>query len=103
MTKDLGHRLKVSASAVSRLPFERLEIIYNGEILAEQPAWKQREAKVERQIPVDLGRWIAAHLSGGGKTHLVSRALAHTSPLDVPVPATPHSQAQAADFYVYEC
>src|SRR6266852_8525113 len=59
--------LQVSASVVSRLPFERLEIIYNGEIVAEQSAWKQREAKFERQIAVDRGGWIAARVSGGGK------------------------------------
>src|SRR5260370_39447238 len=102
MTKDLGHRLKVSASAVSRLPFERLELIYNGEILAEQPAWKQREAKIERQIRVARGGWIAARVSGGGKTHAGSTVFAHTSPLYVRVPETPHRQAESAGSFVDE-
>ena len=39
--------LRISASAISRLPFGRIEILYNGEVVAEQSALKDNtEAKL---------------------------------------------------------
>ena len=94
--------LQISANVVSRLPFERLEIVYNGEVIAERSALKQREAKFEEQIAVDRGGWIAARISGGGKTHAGSSVFAHTSPLYVRVPQTPHRLAESAGSFVDE-
>jgi hypothetical protein len=94
--------LEISASVISRLPFERLEIIYNGEIIAEELSSKQREAKFDGRISVDRGGWIAARVSGAGKTHAVSNVFAHTSPLYVRIHGTPHRRAEAAGFFVDE-
>ncbi len=38
--------LRISASAISRLPFGRIEIVYNGEVVAEQSAWKQHGSQI---------------------------------------------------------
>src|SRR5687767_2783603 len=45
--------LQISAKAVSRLPFERLEIVCNGVVVGEQSAVDQREARLEREIVTD--------------------------------------------------
>src|SRR5579872_88783 len=95
-------QLEVSANAVSRLPFERLEIVYNGEIIAEESSLKQREAVLHRQISVNRGGWIAARVSGGGKTYAGYTVFAHTSPIYVRVQDTPHRQAEAAGAFVDE-
>ena len=79
-----------------------MEILYNGEIVAEQDAWKNTEAKLEREIEVDRGGWIAARVSGGVKTHAGYTVFAHTSPVYVRVDGTPHRHAEAAGAFVDE-
>jgi hypothetical protein len=94
--------LQISATVVSRLPFERIQIIYNGEVVAERSASNQREAKVEQEIAVDRGGWIAARVSGGGHTHAGSTVFAHTSPIYVNVAGTPRRKAEAAGTFIDE-
>jgi hypothetical protein len=97
-----GGVLQVSTSVVSRLPFERVEILYNGEIVAEQAAWKQGETKLERELHVSRGGWIAARVAGGGKTHAGTKVFAHTSPIYVRVEGTPNRRAESAGAFVDE-
>jgi hypothetical protein len=94
--------LRISANVISRLPFERVEILYNGEIISEQAAWNQREAKLEREVQVDRGGWIAARVSGGAKTHAGFPVFAHTSPVYIQVEGTPSRRAEAAGAFVDE-
>jgi hypothetical protein len=94
--------LQVSANVVSRLPFERVQIVYNGEVVGEQTAWNNSEAKLEREFQVDRGGWIAARVSGGGKTHAGFTVFAHTSPIYVRVDGTPDRRAEAAGAFVDE-
>jgi len=94
--------LRVSATAVSRLPFERLQIVYNGEVIAEHSARNRRDAKLDEEIVVSRGGWLAARVSGGGQTHAGSTVFAHTSPVYVRVPGTPHRKAEVAGSFVDE-
>ena len=94
--------LRISASVISRLPFERVEILYNGEVVAEQSAWKGMEARLEHEIHVERGGWIAARVSGGSKTHAGFTVFAHTSPIYVRMEGTPHRQAESAGAFVDE-
>jgi hypothetical protein len=87
---------------ISRLPFERVQLLYNGEIVAEQAAWNDHEAKLEREIQVNRGGWIAARVSGGIKTHAGFTVFAHTSPVYVRVNGAPHRRAEAAGAFVDE-
>jgi hypothetical protein len=94
--------LKVSAAAVSRLPFERLQIVYNGEVIAERTARNHRDVQLEEEIVVTRGGWLAARVSGGGQTHGGNTVFAHTSPVYVRVPGTPHRKSGAAGAFVDE-
>jgi hypothetical protein len=94
--------LKVSATVISRLPFERIQIVYNGEVVAEHFSRNRREAKIEEEIIVTRGGWVAARVAGGGQTHAGSAVFAHTSPIYVNVPGTPHRKAEAAGAFVDE-
>jgi hypothetical protein len=94
--------LRISANVISRLPFERVEIIYNGEVVAEHSARNRREAKLEEEVPITRGGWIAARISGGGKSHAGSTIFAHTSPIYVSVPGRPHRRAEVAGTFVDE-
>lgn len=99
---ETSGRLRISASVISRLPFERLQIIYNGEVVAERSSRNRRDARIEEEIGVARGGWIAARVSGGGQTHAGSTVFAHTSPIYVRVPGTPHRKAEVAGAFVDE-
>jgi hypothetical protein len=99
---DASEPLKVVASAVSRLPFERLEIVQDGQVVAEQAAVQGREARLEREIPIERGGWIAARVFSSSKTHAATRVFAHTSPVYYRVKETPSRSAEAAGSFIDE-
>lgn len=101
-TLETEGTLQVAARALSRLPFERLEIVRDGQVVAEQPARNQREARLEREIPVERGGWIAARVASCSKTHAGYTVFAHTSPVYYRVPGTPFRRAEAAGAFVDE-
>jgi hypothetical protein len=74
---------KVEARALSRVPFERIELVVNGAVVAEQSAVGGREARLEREIRVEGGGWIAARAAGAAKTYAGFVVFAHTSPVYV--------------------
>lgn len=95
-------RLRVTARALSRLAFDKIEIVMNGEVVAEQHALRGRESKLEAEIPIDRGGWIAARVVSATKTHANFRVFAHTSPIYLRVADAPFRFAQAAGSVVDE-
>jgi hypothetical protein len=94
--------LQVAASAVSRLSFDTLQIVQDGEVVAEQAAIQGRQARLEREIPVERGGWIAARVLSRSKTHAAYPVFAHTSPVYYRVKDTPSRRAQAAGAFIDE-
>ena len=92
--------LQVAARAVSRLPFERLEIVRDGEVVAEQSARDHREVVLEGEIPVHRSGWIAARVAARAKTQAGFTVFAHTSPVYYKVPGTLGRRAEAAGAFV---
>jgi hypothetical protein len=101
-TLDPAEPLRVKARAVSRLPFERIEIVRDGEVIAEQAAVEMREVVLEREIPVTHGGWIAARIAGRTKTHAGFTVFAHSSPVYYRVANTPSRRAEAAGTFIDE-
>ncbi len=99
---DPSKPLRVRAEAVSRLPFDALEIVHEGEVVAEQPAAGGREALLESEIPIRRGGWIAARVRSAAKTHAQHTVFAHTGPVYLRVPGTPHRRAEAAGAFLDE-
>ena len=99
---DTEEPLKVKARADSRLPFDRLEIVRNGEVVAEVLATGQREAALQREVSVSRGGWIAARVRSTSKTHAGTKVFAHTSPVYLRVPDTPHREAEACGAFIDE-
>ena len=73
--------VKVVARALSRVPFERLEIVHDGEVVASQTALDNQEARLEREIAIANNGWIAARVAGGTKTRFGFAVFAHTNPV----------------------
>jgi hypothetical protein len=101
-TLDAEGPLRVKAKAISRLPFDRLEIVRDGEVVAEQPAINLREAVLEREIPAARGGWIAARVSSQTKTHAGFGIFAHSSPIYFRVSNTSSRRAEAAGAFIDE-
>lgn len=98
----VGQPLRVRAHAISRIPFERLELVHDGVVVAEQTALRQREAVLEREIPVEQGGWIAVRISGNTKTHAQWRVFAHSSPVYIRMEGAPFRRAEAAGAFIDE-
>jgi len=99
---DTEGPLRLRARAVSRVPFERLEIVCDGEIVADQPAVEGREVIMEREIPVSRSGWIGARVAGKTRTYAGFTVFAHTSPIYFRVANTPARRAQAAGAFIDE-
>ncbi|MEX2260604.1 MAG: CehA/McbA family metallohydrolase [Bryobacteraceae bacterium] len=99
---DPAKPLRVEAHAVSRLPFDRLEIIQNGEIVAESLAVGQRESRTEHEIPVTRGGWVAARVRSSAKTHAGTKVFAHTGPIYLRIPGAPYRQAESCGAFIDE-
>ncbi len=94
--------VQVRAEGISRIPFDRVEILVDGEIVADQLAVGGRSVKLEREIRVEEGGWIAARLSGAEKTYAGYPVFAHTSPIYLRVPGTGFRKAQAVGAFMDE-
>ena len=101
-TLEASRPLKVRAHAVSRLPFDSLEIVQDGSVVTAESAKNQREATLEREIPVKHGGWIAARVSSRHKTHADRIVFAHSGPIYYRVAGTPYRQHQAARAFIDE-
>jgi hypothetical protein len=80
--------------------------VQDGEVVAEQLAHTPRagitEARLERELAVEEGGWIAARISGGEKTYAGYPVFAHTSPVYLRVNGTPHWRAEARGRFIDE-
>lgn len=88
--------LRVLARAVSRVPFERLELVHDGAVVAGETAFRQREAKVEYEIPRASTGWIAARVAGHTETPTGYPVFAHTNPVYVKGSGPPGRRTEAA-------
>lgn len=92
----------VRAAAISRVPFERLEIIHDGEVVAERVAADQREARLETELIAKRSGWLAARVAGGSRTARGYPVYAHTGPVYLAAGAPPAERAAAAGAMVAE-
>jgi hypothetical protein len=82
-----GKPLRVGAEARSATPFGRLEVLYNGEVVAAcESDGDRRTAVIEADVPVDSGGWLAARCRGGDNG---SPVRAHTSPVYLEIESRP--------------
>lgn len=82
-----GRTVRVRAEARSATPFERLELLHNGAVVAGREADGERPtATIERELRIDAAGWLAAHCLGGENG---SRVRAHTSPVYLQIEGRP--------------
>lgn len=83
-----GGRLHITATAHSAQPFDAIDIVLNGQVIAGARADEsKRSAMLETTITISESSWLAARCYGRGKlfTHYSTDIGAHTSPIYVTV------------------
>lgn len=91
-----SQRVKVVARVLSRVPFERIEIVQDGAIVASQTAAGQRQAKIECELTVHRSGWIAARVDGNTATQMGYPVFAHSGPVYVEAGAPSAIRSEAA-------
>ena len=92
-------RLNVTAEAQSLPPMQALELIVNGEVVAQaEPTNEGTAAKLTHALDVDTSMWVAARVRGAGHRRVMNDAhlFAHTSPVYVLKDAKPVAIAKDA-------
>jgi hypothetical protein len=82
-----GETVRIQAEARSVTPFDRLECVYNGVVVAAgEASGDPRAATIETAVPIAGSGWLAARCLGGGNGSAVR---AHTSPVYVRIEGRP--------------
>lgn len=87
----------ITASAESVTPFDKLEVMANGQVIGTAPATPGQRYAAALELDHPPHHWFSARAVGGGGSVLFpdQPAFAHTSPVVVGAP-TPHPAAVAA-------
>ena len=93
---NAGQTVRIQAEACSVTPFDRLECVYNGAVVASTEAsGDPRTATLEADVSFTGSGWLAARCLEGGDGSAVR---AHTSPVYVRIedrPMRPHAETMA--------
>lgn len=90
MTPAEGRRVRVRAEAQSTVPFDQLEVLSDGEVIAEKEASGNRQSAVleVEHVPAGSG-WLAARCWGRERLADGQCVYAHTSPVYVRMEGRP--------------
>jgi hypothetical protein len=82
----VGKALRIRASARSAVPFDQLEVLAGGTVVAAKTASGNRQAGVvETELPVAASTWVAARCWSRERRADGQCTYAHTSPVHVEV------------------
>jgi len=98
-----GGTVEVSASAQCFVPFHRMEVVFNGRVVASrEEAGGVRAMHLAEKITVSGPGWLAARCSSrlGPTTNWEYKIAAHTSPVYVQVPGQDLFSAPAATYFL---
>ncbi len=96
-----GGQVDLKAEAICRLPLERLEIIWNGEVVASEiPPSKSKRLVIEKAVHLEQSGWLAARASIDDSFQWIDHeGGAHTSPVYVDIEGHPlRSPERLQDF-----
>lgn len=93
--------VKVRGRAWSQNELEKLELIYNGRVVAQgKLSANKLEAAVEQDLPLDQSGWIALRTSSQQRSSVGSPLVAHTSPIYIDFPGRPLDAKADAEFFL---
>src|SRR5262249_34352354 len=83
-----AQRVEVAGEGISRVDFEKLELIQNGKVVAEIKSEAKQghfEARLKQAVRVDEPSWLALRISAGTSNEYGQRLFGHTSPIYITV------------------
>jgi hypothetical protein len=91
---------RLRASASSQFPLDRVEVLYNGKVVASaRPA--RGAAELEQTVRLDRSGWLALRASGPPVDEVKGELVyAHTSPVYVEVAGRPAVSAEDAQYFL---
>ena len=94
--------VQVKASATTQFPFDRLELIQDGKVVATaKPDGEQFECSLDQVVKVDRSGWLAVRASGPGhRDHPVGTQYSHTSPIYLDVAGKPADTKADAKYFL---
>ena len=104
-----SHTVLIKAISRSRMPYQKLEIIHDGEVVATtSPSGPYSEATVEVRVSINRSGWVAARCYGpkmlpygGPPGHLFRMPVfAHTNPIWVSIEGRPPDPGEAPDRFL---
>jgi hypothetical protein len=99
-------RLSVTARAVSLEPYDVLEVVHDGRVVASaEPIGARHEARIDTVLDVDRSGWIAARAHGRtmleyGRTWRRIPVFAHSSPIYLTRPGRPAAAVASARLFL---
>ena len=99
-------KLRVRASAESIEPYDQLEIVHNGKVIrSAKPSGKYHAARIDEDIEVERGGWIAVRAHGRkmlpyGATWWQMPVFAHSSPIYLDMPGKPADATESAALFL---
>ena len=99
---DAARELTVIAKAQSHFPMAKVDVIYNGAVIATVPLLdSKQQATLEAPIKLDRSGWLALRASGPGHVdHPVGSLDAHTSPIYVELAGSPAGARADAELFL---
>ena len=92
----------IAGVAKAQFPLERVELIYNGKVVASALlASDQLSAKLDQKIDVDRSGWLALRAIGPGHLdHPLGSQYAHTSPIYLEIADQPAGSREDAEYFL---
>ncbi len=90
------------ARAESQFPLNRMEIVYNGQVVAKMPMTANQQAyELDVQIPVNRSGWFSLRVAGRSHPdHAAGPLEAHTSPIYLQLAGKPTASREDAKFFL---
>lgn len=98
---DAPGKVKIEAEALSQFPVERVELIFNGEVIQQLPVEDGREVRFEGEIEIPQSGWLALRARGPQDRVILGRGMtAHTNAIRVEVAGKPWKSANSARYFL---
>jgi len=91
--------LRIAAEALGRHDFQKLQLIFNGKVVATQPARPDRDryrAVIDRDLALDGPGWFAVRIESTTRNELGNVLYGHSSPVYVTLAGESHFDVEAA-------
>jgi hypothetical protein len=99
---DGSTEVQVVAQVRAEQPLNRIELLYNGEVVASSDIKKSgTDVRFEQKVPLKTGGWMAIRTSGPAHPLLTrGESFAHSSPVYIDIKGAPYDAKADAEYFL---